>query len=144
MPDPAFKYAAHLAALRGCPPQCSPTSGQVFRVVHDPMVGRDFEPKGLHPKDGVAPDCSDWGLSMFTTADALQKRLGPLMRKYRNMINDIGGCIAVGTLTSAHGKATSPSRALHFDLYEFAGVNLAPLFAIVDEIRIPPPPPGGA
>jgi len=135
----SFKYAAQLALFTGCPPPCTPASGEVFRVVHKPIVKKDFEPQGLYPKDDATPDCSDWGLSMFTTAGAVQAKFGGrngLMKKYRKMRNDLGEYIAKGTLNNAHGNTTPPSKSKHFDLYEFTGTDLAPEFDIVGHIVI--------
>lgn len=134
----AYKYQSQFASMVGCPPPCSPASGTVYRVVHKPIVARDLEPTAITKPDEPR-SCGSWGISMFTTQKALQDKWGKLIGKYPNLANDVGDHIAEGSLVAAHGMITKPNKEKHFNLHEFNGPNLAPVFRVTVQIKIVPP-----
>jgi hypothetical protein len=77
-----------------------------------------------------------WGLSMFTTAEAIQKKFGKLIAKYPNIANDIGDHIAEGTLHSSHGVITKPNKHHHFNLFEFVGIDVSVHFRVIGKLNI--------
>lgn len=138
---PTYKYAAQLTRFPDCPPPNTSATGVAYRLVHNPMLTDDFLPNPEqrrnknsdreHPEES----CTSWGLSMFTTSNALQKKFGRLIGKYPNIANDVGDHIAQGTLLGTHGVITKPNKEHHFNLFEFADVNIAILFRIVSKIQ---------
>src|SRR4051812_40275245 len=114
---PAYEYAAGLAALGSCPPPCRPAGGKAFRLVHNPIRAKDFHPTALGLKEGEAvTTCGQWGVSLFTTAEAVQRTLGKTLGKYPHIANDVGDHIAAGILGAEHGDATVPSKSRHYNL----------------------------
>lgn len=140
---PPFKYATELAQFEGCPPPSEIAKGVAFRVVHDPIRSSDFVPKAMQPRsqdDDVLLECSDWGLSMFTSAKAVQDKFGGrsgLLKKYPRLLAEVGEYIAKGTLDPTHGKTTRPGKRGHFDLHEFVGADVAAGFDVVEKIVVP-------
>ncbi|MDI1447279.1 hypothetical protein [Polyangium sp. 6x1] len=138
---PEYKYAERFKSLPECPPPNNPAGGVVYRLVHNPIIEDDFLPNPEREKNKgnqheQPPSCTAWGLSLFTTAAALQKKFGKLLGKYPNLANDVGNHIAEGTLVDSHGVTTKPNKEHHLNLFEFQGPNLAPVFRLVGPIQV--------
>jgi hypothetical protein len=141
MAMPSYKYAAQMARFPDCPPPNKSATGVAYRLVHSPMLEDDFLPNPEQQRNKNSDrqqqeeSCTSWGLSMFTTSNALQKKFGRLIGKYPHIANDVGDHIAEGALLGTHGVITKPNKENHFNLFEYADVNIAVLFRVVSKIQ---------
>lgn len=132
---PEFKYVALLDDLPDeCPPsQAEPTARLAFRFVFDPLDMRSFEVFATRRPAQFATDpcCSHCALSMFATEEHARAKFAKLMAIRKNIGKLIGDHLAEVTLAEEHGVQTAPNTDGHFDLHEYANVDLAPVTIMI-------------
>ncbi len=112
-----------------CPPHDAiDAKGDVYRIVKsDPPTAEDLASHFETGKLPKAPACLRCGLSVFREfRDAIHQRL---------LLPKLGQWIAIGTLTSDHGKTklTTGQQPTHTTWWTYEGVNRVEPFSIVRE-----------
>src|SRR5664280_70016 len=75
-----FKYGNELASIGPMPP-IQPAGGTACRIVHNPILAKDFLPQAkLRELDTVT--CSSWALSMFKNHNAAKKKLDSMVSRH--------------------------------------------------------------
>jgi hypothetical protein len=68
--------------------------------------------------------CSDYALSLFLDREKAEAKHRQLRQSNPNLTR-IGSHLARVEVTEDHGVQTTPNHESHFDLFEFAGVDLS-------------------
>lgn len=137
-----FKYARDIQHLSACPPRkYKQDTREAYRWVKE--LNGSIDPKSFLPPGKVdaprrnhpaAPSCQDLALSAFVTAEAARKRYRELAH-IPGFVARVGDKIAVGVFGVADGVQSKPcSKQGHFELHEYADVNLAPSFNIIGPV----------
>lgn len=136
MPSQPFKYAAHIDSMDPCPPtEAKAIRSKLYRFVHDPMITADFLPVALlptRPRNDPAggAGCSEYGLSLFVSAEKAERRYRALISGRPNLVKRLGTHLAVGEIVETDGVVTPESRDGHVCLHEYEGVDLLGRFTI--------------
>ena len=131
-----YKYETNMRAYEACPPStCTPATGEAYRICHNPFQPKDFLPpaqRRIPPND---KRCSEWGLSLYKSESEAVAAFRALdTSPLKNIRKRLGDHIAVGTLQRAFGTTTPANGHGHFDLYEYLGVQLQPVFKVVKSL----------
>lgn len=115
-----------LATGASCPPVgASIPNGEAWRWVFAPMSERCFSPVAVRnpPRLSRAKDaleqCSCWGLSMHTSANASIAAFKAVEAIFPRARKTLGTHVAVGQLDGTIGIATLPDHHGHFDLHPY-------------------------
>lgn len=137
MTKATFKYEAGHEELnsRGganCPPQGAAGSTlAAFRWVKNPVSAECLLPQALrnppryHKASSLGEKCSCWGLSLFTSLTASQVAFEGLERSFKRARVIFGTHVASGLVDPTIGVCTTPDTRGHFDLHEYAAVDLS-------------------
>jgi hypothetical protein len=135
-----MKYNSDLCVITDCPPSsCTSESRDSFRFVFNPLDSKSFLPQGkkspqrVHKENRNQIKCSLLGLSMFSSEKAARDHYIKLREFVTNIDKTIGSHLANGRIESHHGLMSNPSNSGHFDLFEFAGVDLTQDFSVMYE-----------
>jgi hypothetical protein len=140
-----LKYSTDVQAIttsgESCPPQNAvETTRNAYHWCANPMTINCFSPvavknpKRVHKESDLNEKCSYWGVSMYMSLEASIRAFQSLEKSMRNARKTLGSHVATGELTPSHGRQTSPDEFGHFDLHEYASVDLLPDFQIVQQI----------
>lgn len=141
----SLKYAADLHVItatgESCPPQdaveCTRTG---FHWCMEPMTANCFapsaakNPRRLHKEHDAKEKCSLWAISMHVSLEASLAAFQDLEKSVPRLRKSVGDHVASGELQPAHGRQTSLDGNGHFDLHEYAAVDLLTAFAIAQKI----------
>ena len=127
-----FKYHVELAPLAGCPP---PAAKQPLGVGYRFATAVLTDSKNALPPYKISPArwvgdrrrlcCSVFALSMFSTRDALLKRVRAGLLASPCFLKRIGDHYVQVALKPDCGRQTDASLTGHLDLHEYRGFNLS-------------------
>jgi hypothetical protein len=127
-----YKYAADIAAIADCPPKAyAPVDRTAFRFVFEDDANKH---KSYLPNKKVKPTrtfkddvehCTLWTISMFVTKEEAEKFYKDLIKKYPKIKAALGTHVAEVQITAAHGICSEVDADGHFEMHEFANVDLA-------------------
>jgi len=136
---PTFKYASLYQqvpdAEKPCPPsQAKGRERPGFHFVFSPPVdARSFQVHALKlgNRFGQKGCCSDCGVSFFETEEQARVAFAKFMKSFRQFNIRSGDHLARIDLQNDHGAQTDTDDKGHFDLHEYAGVDLVPLVVVI-------------
>jgi hypothetical protein len=133
----SWKYEAPLRQIPDCPAShFAPGVRQCFRFVFSAdLAGSFYPPLFRNPRRALKladlQRCSGWALSFYATDEQAASELERLRRTNPRIHRTIGESLATGALTTEHGAMDMPDVLGHFDLHEYADVELYASFTVV-------------
>ncbi len=133
---PAYKYDTLHGQVpdseKPCPPRQANEAERVgFHFVFVPVDARSFEVfaprKNRFGENGC---CSDCAVSMFETEEQARAAFAKYERDFKNFRIRNGDHLGEIALKKNHGVQTDSDEEGHFDLHEYAGVDLIPLVVL--------------
>ena len=132
---PQYKYAVDLRTMNNCPPPAASKGVQAgYRFVWCPVGVDCFLPiakmettRSNNPNS--KPSCSAFAISLFVDEVSARKKLKEVHGFKKGAM--LWTHLAVVGLTPSHGRQTEPSKTGHFELFEYADVELHTVSTLV-------------
>ena len=109
---------------------------EAFRWAFDPINDvKNFIPQAKDPENSSSRKrCSGWALSFHSTEDACKEVWEYLINNRHNKYKKFGSHIAKGLISKSDGKCSEIDNNQHFNLIEYAGVDLKNKFTIIKKL----------